>query len=63
MFPPNFNSPPCNGDPVALTFGTCPSPLVRADVFTGFAAAYALAWYRTKSRPDWNADMVADLVF
>ncbi|MFO1382365.1 MAG: prolipoprotein diacylglyceryl transferase family protein [Moraxella osloensis] len=28
-----------------------------------FAAAYALAWYRTKSRPDWNADMVADLVF
>ena len=50
-------------DPVALHLGPIQAHWYGLMYLLAFAAAYALAWYRTKSRPDWKADMVADLVF
>lgn len=61
MFPLILTHP--QWDPVALHLGPVQAHWYGLMYLLAFAAAYALAWYRTKSRPDWNADMVADLVF
>lgn len=53
---PQFN-------PVALDLGFVKAHWYGLMYLLAFAVAYGLAWYRTKSRPDWNPDMVADLVF
>lgn len=50
-------------DPVALHLGPIQAHWYGLMYLLAFAFAYGLAWYRTKSRPDWNTDMVADLVF
>ena len=61
MFPLILTHP--QWDPVALNLGPVQAHWYGLMYLLAFAAAYALAWYRTKSRPDWYADMVADLVF
>lgn len=53
---PQFN-------PVALDLGFVQAHWYGLMYLLGFGMAYALALYRTKKRPDWNNDMVADLIF
>ena len=55
-------------DPVALHLGPIQAHWYGLMYLLAFAVAFALAWYRTNlksygGRPDWNTDMVADLVF
>lgn len=50
-------------DPVALHLGPIQAHWYGLMYLLAFAFAYGLAWYRIKSRPDWNTDMVSDLVF
>lgn len=50
-------------DPVAVHLGKLQLHWYGLMYLLAFAAAYALAWYRTKSRADWNADMVSDMIF
>lgn len=50
-------------DPVALDLGFVELHWYGLMYLLAFAAAYFLAWYRTKSRTDFTAEMVSDLVF
>ena len=50
-------------NPVALDLGFVELHWYGLMYLLAFAAAYFLAWYRTKSRSDFTAEMVSDLVF
>lgn len=56
MIHPQFN-------PVALDLGIIQAHWYGLMYLLAFGMAYGLAIYRTKTRKDWNADMVADLIF
>lgn len=50
-------------NPVALDLGFVELHWYGLMYLLAFAAAYFLAWYRTKSRSDFTTEMVSDLVF
>ena len=50
-------------DPVALSIGPVQVHWYGFMYLLAFAAAYALAWYRSTKREGWTTDMVSDLVF
>lgn len=50
-------------DPVAVHLGKIQLHWYGLMYLLAFAFAYGLAWYRTKLRTDWNADMVSDMIF
>ena len=50
-------------DPVALSLGPIQVHWYGVMYLLAFAAAYALAWYRSSKRSGWNSEMVSDLVF
>lgn len=50
-------------DPVALDLGFLQVHWYGLMYLLAFAFAYGLAWYRTKQRHDFTAEMVSDLVF
>lgn len=50
-------------NPVALDLGFVKLHWYGLMYLLAFAAAYFLAWYRTKSRSDFTTEMVSDLVF
>lgn len=50
-------------DPVALDLGFLQMHWYGLMYLLAFASAYGLAWYRSKQRSDFTADMVSDLVF
>lgn len=56
MIHPQFN-------PVALDLGVIQAHWYGLMYLVAFATAYGLAIYRTKFIKNWNADMVADLIF
>lgn len=50
-------------DPVAIDLGIVQAHWYGIMYLLAFGMAYVIATFRTKKRPDWNADMVSDLVF
>lgn len=50
-------------DPVALSLGPLQVHWYGLMYLLAFAAAYALAWYRSTKREGWTGEMVSDLVF
>lgn len=50
-------------DPVAISAGPLQVHWYGLMYLLAFITAFALAWYRTKSREGWTIDMVSDLVF
>lgn len=50
-------------DPVALQLGPLKVHWYGLMYLLAFGCAYALAVYRSRQRPGWNADLIADLVF
>lgn len=50
-------------DPVAIDLGIVQAHWYGIMYLLAFGMAYALAIFRSKTRPDWNADMISDLLF
>ncbi len=50
-------------DPVALSVGPLSIHWYGLMYLLAFASAFMLANYRAKQRPDWNAEMVSDVLF